>query len=147
MLVMEISLALVIIYLSIQHRKYVPVIFVLIQTPLFVWFEMTQGHKIAIESDLYIDRMSMIMVLIIGLVGSLICVYSLGYMKDFKENHKEEKDRRPWFFFLMFLFLSAMFGLVLSNNLVWLYFFWEITTLCSFFLIGFTKTREVEWSS
>jgi len=31
---------------------------------------------------------------------------------------------------------------VISNNLVWLYFFWEITTLCSFFLIGYTKTKE-----
>jgi ech hydrogenase subunit A len=42
----------------------------------------------------------------------------------------------------MFLFLSAMFGLVTSNNLAWLFFFWEVTTLCSFFLIGFTKTDE-----
>ncbi len=42
----------------------------------------------------------------------------------------------------MFLFLAAMFGIVVSNNLTWLYFFWEITTLCSFFLIGFTKTQE-----
>jgi ech hydrogenase subunit A len=63
-------------------------------------------------------------------------------MKDFQHHHAGEKDRRPWFFFLMFLFLSAMFGIVVSNNLVWLYFFWEITTLCSFFLIGYTKTEE-----
>ncbi len=35
-----------------------------------------------------------------------------------------------------------MFGLVTSNNLIWMYFFWEITSLCSFFLIGFTKTKE-----
>jgi ech hydrogenase subunit A len=43
---------------------------------------------------------------------------------------------------LLFLFLAAMYGIVFSNNLVWLFFFWEITTLCSFFLIGFTKTPE-----
>jgi ech hydrogenase subunit A len=42
----------------------------------------------------------------------------------------------------LFLFLAAMYGIVFSNNLVWLFFFWEITTLCSFFLIGFTKTPE-----
>jgi ech hydrogenase subunit A len=35
-----------------------------------------------------------------------------------------------------------MFGLVFSNNLLWVYFFWEITTLCSFLLIGYTKTEE-----
>jgi ech hydrogenase subunit A len=69
-------------------------------------------------------------------------VYALGYMKDFQHHHAGEKDRRPWFFFVMFLFLAAMFGLVTSNNLIWMYFFWEITSLSSFFLIGYTKTEE-----
>lgn len=142
MMVVEILLAAVIVFLSVKHKKYLPGLFVLIQTPLFVWFEMTQSHHIKVVSNLYIDRLSLIMVLVIGIVGSLICVYSLGYMKDFQHHHEGQKDRRPWFFFLMFLFLSAMFGLVMSNNLVWMYFFWEITTLCSFFLIGFTKTKE-----
>jgi ech hydrogenase subunit A len=63
-------------------------------------------------------------------------------MKDFQHHHADQPDRRPWFFFLMFLFLSAMFGIVLANNLIYMYFFWEITTLCSFFLIGYTKTDE-----
>ena len=80
--------------------------------------------------------------MIIGIIGSLICVYALGYMKDFHEHHKELQDRRNVFFFIMFVFLSAMFGLVFSNNLLWVYFFWEITTLCSFLLIGYTKTEE-----
>ena len=42
----------------------------------------------------------------------------------------------------MFVFISAMFGLVFSNNIIWVFFFWEITTLCSFLLIGYTKTEE-----
>jgi ech hydrogenase subunit A len=63
-------------------------------------------------------------------------------MKDFMHHHADEKDRRPLFFFLMFLFLAAMFGIVVCNNLIWMYFFWEITTLCSFFLIGYTRTPE-----
>ena len=42
----------------------------------------------------------------------------------------------------MFVFIAAMFGLVFSNNLNWLYFFWEITTLCSFLLIGYSGTGE-----
>jgi ech hydrogenase subunit A len=82
------------------------------------------------------------MVLIIGVIGTLICVYAVGYMRDFQHHHADQPDRRWWFFFLMFLFLSAMFGIVLSNNLIYMYFFWEITTLCSFFLIGYTKTDE-----
>jgi ech hydrogenase subunit A len=142
MMGIEICLAILIFYLGVKYKKYLACVLAAIQTPLLVWFELTIGHKIEVTNNIYVDRLSMIMVLIIGIIGTLICVYAIGYMKDFQHHHAGEKDRRPWFFFLMFLFLSAMFGIVVSNNLVWLYFFWEITTLCSFFLIGYTKTDE-----
>ncbi len=86
---------------------------------------------------MYVDRLSMIMVLDHWNYWLLITVYALGYMKDFQHHHAEEKDRRPWFFFVMFMFLGAMVGLVTSNNMIWMYFFWEITSLCSFWLIGY----------
>jgi len=134
----EIILAIVIIVLGIKHKRYLAPVFAVIQTPLMIWFELSKGHGIEVSHDMYIDRLSMIMVLIIGIVGSLICVYAIGYMKDFQKHQKKgAPDRRPWFFFLMFLFLSAMYGLVMSNNFIWLYFFWEVTSLCSFFLIGY----------
>lgn len=91
---------------------------------------------------MHVDSLSIIMVLILGIVGTGICVYALGYMKDFQAHHPEQKDRRPWFFALMFAFLSAMYNVVLSDNLCWIYTAWEVTTLCSFLLIGFTKTEE-----
>ena len=142
MMGIEIAIALFIFVLGIKYKKYLASVLVIIQAPIMIWFELNVGHKIEIQNDLFIDRFSIIMALIIGVIGSLICVYALGYMKDFQHHHHEQKDRRPLFFFLLFLFLSAMFGIVFSNNLVWLYFFWEITTLCSFLLIGFTKTQE-----
>lgn len=142
MMGIEICLAILIFYLGVKYKKYLACVLAAIQTPLLVWFELTVGHKIEVANNIYVDWLTMIMVLIIGIIGTLICVYAIGYMKDFQHHHAGEKDRRPWFFFLMFLFLSAMFGIVISNNLVWLYFFWEITTLCSFFLIGYTKTDE-----
>src|SRR5699024_11472079 len=43
---------------------------------------------------------------------------------------------------MLFLFLAAMFGLVLSQNLIWIYFFWEITSVISFLMIGYTRTEE-----
>ncbi len=142
MMGIEVCLALVVFYLGIKYKKYLASVLVAIQAPLMVWFELSIGHGIHVANNLYVDRLSIVMVLIIGIIGTLICWYALGYMKDFQHHHHDEPDRRPWFFFLMFLFLSAMFGIVVSNNLVWLYFFWEITTLCSFFLIGYTKTQE-----
>ena len=95
-----------------------------------------------VEHALYIDSFSVIMALIIGIIGSLICVYSVQYMKDYHHHHPEMKDRRRSFFFVMFLFLSAMFGVVFANNLVWLFLCWEVTTLCSFVMIGYPKTEE-----
>lgn len=142
MMGIEICLAILIFYLGIKYKKYLASVLVAIQAPIMVWFELSIGHEIHVANNIYVDRLSLVMVLIIGIIGTLITWYALGYMKDFQHHHHGEKDRRPWFFFLMFIFLSAMFGIVVSNNLVWLYFFWEITTLCSFFLIGFTKTQE-----
>ncbi|GHU65584.1 oxidoreductase [Clostridia bacterium] len=142
MLGIEVALAILIIGLGIKYKKILAILLSLISTPLLVWFELTKGHEIAVGDYISVDKFSLIMVLIIGVIGSAICVFSLGYMKDFSHHHSEGKDRRPFFFFMMFLFLAAMIGLVISNNMVWMFFFWEITTLCSFFLIGYTKTPE-----
>jgi ech hydrogenase subunit A len=83
------------------------------------------------------------MALINGIVGGGICLYALGYMREYHEvAHREVADRRPLFFGLLFIFMGAMFGIIFANNLVWLFLFWEITTLCSFLLIGYTQTEE-----
>ena len=68
-------------------------------------------------------------------------------MKGNHSHHKDAADRRPFFFSMLFLFLSAMFGLVLSQNLVWIYFFWEITSIISFLMIGYTRSEEAVHNS
>ena len=142
MTAVEVILAIVIFVLGVRYKKYLASLLAAVQAPLMVWFEFSTGEHIEVANALYVDRLSIVMALIIGVIGTLICVYALGYMKDFQHHAHGEADRRPWFFFLLFLFLAAMYGIVFSNNLVWLFFFLEITTLCSFFLIGFTKTPE-----
>jgi len=142
MFFIEMVIAVYILYLGITYRNYLITGLILLQSALMIYFEAAYAHTIDVSYTLFIDQFSIIMALIIGIIGSLICVYALGYMKDFHAHHKELQDRRNVFFFIMFVFLSAMFGLVFSNNLLWVYFFWEITTLCSFLLIGYTKTEE-----
>jgi|WetSurSiteA1Bulk_404760.scaffolds.fasta_scaffold02557_3 ech hydrogenase subunit A len=142
MFFIEIVIAVFILYLGVKYKNYLVVGLVLLLSAMMVYFEGVYAHTIDVRYSLFIDQFSIIMALIIGIIGSLICVYALAYMKDFHEHHKELQDRRNIFFFIMFVFLSAMFGLVFSNNLLWVYFFWEITTLCSFLLIGYTKTEE-----
>ena len=147
MLALDVAMAAFVIVVSLKHKRLLPNLLTLIQAPLLVWFELTEGHGIEVTSDIVIDRLAVIMILIIGIVGSLICVYAVAYMKDYHHHHTEYKDRTSYFISLMFLFLSAMFGIVISNNLVWMYFFWEVTTLCSFLLIGYTRTKEAVTNS
>lgn len=96
----------------------------------------------AVAHPLYTDSFSVLMALIIGIVGGLICIHAIRYMHDYQDHKPEVKDRRPAFYFMLFLFLAAMFGIVFSNDLRWLFFFWEVTTLCSFWMISYAETDE-----
>lgn len=121
--------------------------FAVAQAGLLIWFEATVGSNIVIEADFVFDQLTGIMILIIGIIGSLICWYSVSYMKYYHKKHTDYADRSAFFLSMMFIFLAAMFGLVLANNLLLLYFCWEVTTLCSFLLIGYTKTEEARKNS
>lgn len=142
MMAIDVGMAALIFTFAIRHKKPMAIVLTLIQMPLLFWFELTHGHAIEVQADIVIDRLAIIMALIIGVVGSLICVYTIAYMKDYHHHHTEYKDRTSYFLAMLFIFLSAMFGIVFSNNLIWMYFFWEVTTLCSFLLIGYTRTKE-----
>ena len=79
--------------------------------------------------DLRIDQLSMTFVLLITGVGTLIHVYSVGYMSH-------DHDRRRFFAYLN-LFVASMLLLVLANNYLLLYVGWEGVGLASYLLIGF----------
>lgn len=142
MLAAEVLLGAYLIKLAVQHKQPLTVLLVLAQLVVMVYFEISEGHHLPSTRELFLDQFSVIMALIVGIIGSLISVYALGYMKDYHEHHPEVQDRTPFFFFIIFVFLGAMFGVVFSNNLLWFYFFWEITTICSFLLIGYTRSKQ-----
>lgn len=141
MLIGELGMMGLILYFAFRYKKYYVALLSVVQTGLIAWLELTGGSKIE-GYHIRTDRLTVIMVLIVGIVGTLICVYAVGYMKDYEEHHTEIKDRRSFFFAMLFVFLGAMFGLVTSSNLTWIYFFWEITSLCSFLLIGYTQQEQ-----
>lgn len=139
----EVFITGLIVYLSFKYKKYYAAVLSVVQTALVLWLELSGNTEFEGEHYYIVaDRFTVVMVLIIGIVGSLICVYAAGYMRSYVTHHSEVKDRRSFFFSMLFVFLGAMFGLVFSGNMTWIYFFWEITSLCSFLLIGYTKTNE-----
>ena len=141
MLIVEIGIMGLVIYYGVKYKKYYVALLSVAQTGLIAWLELSGGSKIE-GTHIAADKLTIVMCLIIGVVGCLICVYAVGYMKDYHEHHTVYKDRRSFFFGMLFVFLGAMFGLVFSSNLTWIYFFWEITSICSFLLIGYNQTEE-----
>lgn len=138
----SVIVAAIVIFYSIKYRRFWVLALAAVQLIGTLIFEFGFAHNVDCMRGLYIDSLSLIMTLIIGLVGAGICIYSIGYMEDFQEEHKHEADRRPRFFALMFIFLAAMYAIIFCNNMIWLYAAWEITTVCSFLLIGYTRTEE-----
>ncbi|MBI2522577.1 MAG: NADH-quinone oxidoreductase subunit L [Bdellovibrio sp.] len=93
---------------------------------VYQWLEI---GNLQIPFELRIDRLSGVLVLIITGVGSLIHLYSIGYM-----SHEKCVGR---YFSYLNLFCFAMLLLVMGNNLPLLFFGWEGVGLCSYLLIGF----------
>ena len=141
--VVGVLIAAVILYFGVKYKNVLACVLAVVQVVGSLVFELMFAHGIEVQYGLYVDSLSLLMAFIIGVVGSGICVYALGYMEDFQAHEPAgAKDRRPTFFALMFLFLSAMYVIVFSNNMLWMFTGWEITTVCSFLLIGYTRTEE-----
>ena len=96
----------------------------------FEWIEVGDFEAAA---RLLVDPLSIVMVLVVTGVGTLIHIYSIGYM------HGEARYAR--FFSYMNLFAASMLLLVLADNLLLLYVGWEGVGLCSYLLIGFWFER------
>lgn len=85
--------------------------------------------------SLYVDGLSLLFALLITGIGVLVVLYSIYYLAD-----KHEKLNN--FYVYLLLFMGAMLGVVLSDNLVVLYVFWEITSISSALLISYWYQRE-----
>src|SRR6201989_1932376 len=97
---------------------------------LYSWIAV---GRLQVNLNLLVDQLSICFVLLITGVGSLIIIYSVGYMSH-------DRDRRR-FFGYMNLFLAAMLLLVLGDNYLVLYAGWEGVGLASYLLIGFWQYK------
>lgn len=84
---------------------------------------------INISIGLLMDSLTTVMLLVVTTVSLMVQIYSQGYM--------HEDPGYPRYFAWMSLFTASMLGLVMSNNLLFLYVFWEGVGLCSYLLMGF----------
>jgi len=103
-----------------------------ISAPKLIWIDIRGVFIVPLAFIL--DDLSRLMLLVVSGVGSLIHIYSLGYMRD-----DEGKSR---YFAALSLFMFAMLGIVLANNFVMMFIFWELVGFTSYVLIGHWFERD-----
>jgi len=139
-LILDLALLVYFLYAGLKYSNWLIIGLAALQLVPVAYFEFGLGGM-AVEPIIVVNELSIMMSLIISVVGSLIVVYALSYMDEHEHHLHIEKSKQPRFFFFMLLLLGAMHGLVFSNSLYWVYFFWEITTLCSYELIRHDGTE------
>ncbi len=91
------------------------------------------GNK-TIQLGLGIDNLAAIMLIVVNLISLLVHIFSVEYMKGDK--------RFPRFFAYLGVFTFSMLGIVIANNLLNIYIFWELVGLSSYLLIGFWYEKD-----
>ncbi len=90
--------------------------------------------SLGVNLQFRLDGLSQLFVLLISLFGVLVMLYSRGYMAD--------SPLLGRFYMYLTLFMVAMLGVVLSDNIFCLFLFWELTSITSYLLIGFNQERK-----
>ena len=141
---------LAVIWMPARIREYRPLLFAGVQLGAFIYLllqvpEVVHGASIqenypwipqlGIDLGFRLDGLSIIFALLITGIGVLVFLFSQTYMKAY--------PGRERFSTLLFLFSGSMLGVVLSENLVLMFVFWEFTTFLSFFLISFFHEKAL----
>jgi len=87
-----------------------------------------------ITFGIWVDQLTAVMLAVVSIVGTLVVVYSVGYM------HAEGERKRRYYAEIA-LFIGVMYGLILADNYLLMFIFWELVGLCSYLLIGFWKEK------
>ncbi len=101
----------------------------IVEHPLILSFPWFPAGQTVYQGGMIIDIPSAAMLIMVPSLITLISIYSIGYM--------EGDPRYSRFFAYMALFATGMLGLVIADNLLMFFIFWEIMGLCSYLLIGF----------
>ncbi len=97
----------------------------------FIWFSI---GNLTIKLGIGIDNLAAIMLIVVTLISFLVHLFSTVYMHDDK--------RFPRFYAYLGLFTFSMLGIVLANNLLNMYIFWELVGISSYLLIGFWYEKD-----
>jgi multicomponent Na+:H+ antiporter subunit A len=81
-----------------------------------------------------LDGHATLFLLLVSFIGGLICIYGAAYLKGEKQ--------LPRFFAILFLFMASMLGIILADDVILTFVFWELTSITSFLLVGYKHYDE-----
>jgi len=90
--------------------------------------------ELGVSWDLWVSPLSLLLGLLISGIGTLIVLYAAAYLGD--------SAKAPRFFGALFLFMAAMLGMALTENLIVFFVFWELTSVASYLLIGYYHEKD-----
>jgi multicomponent Na+:H+ antiporter subunit A len=90
--------------------------------------------SLGIKFSFFLDGLSRLFAILISAVGAVVLIYSGGYLAGHPDLGR--------FYAYLLMFMGSMLGLVLADNLITLFMFWELTSFSSYLLIGFDHNRE-----
>ncbi len=96
---------------------------------VLVSYQLIPGISFILQAD----KLAIFMAIVSSFIGAIIILYSIGYISHY-ENQNE-------YYMMVVLFLGSMMGLIFSGNLIFLFLFWEITTIACWRLIGFFRGK------
>jgi len=138
---LEIFVVAVILFIGFKTKSFFLSLMAIAQLGLVLYGKYFPREEMVGGAQFIIDPLSIILVLVISVIGSLIVIYAIGYMEKHDHHAPSTAASNGRFFFFLIAFLGFMNGLVLANDLTWFSLFWELTTLCSFMLISHDGTE------
>ncbi|BAO80843.1 NADH:ubiquinone oxidoreductase subunit 5 chain L [Serpentinimonas raichei] len=116
-------------YVLIPLLAFACVLWIAVTQPLPLDITLPWIPALGVELDFHIDGLTLLMLLLITGIGTAVFIYAGGYLAGHPQQNR--------LFILLTLFMFAMIGTVMADNLIVLFLFWEATSLLSFLLVGF----------
>ncbi|MGE5237102.1 MAG: hydrogenase 4 subunit D [Acidobacteriota bacterium] len=90
----------------------------------------------------FLDPLASVLLLVVAVIGFLTVLYSTRYLSTRNREHPVEEREQPRYYFWLLGFVASMAGVALSPNFLQMFFFWELTTVCSWALISYRRDAK-----
>lgn len=104
--------------------------------------DLPWSGTLGLRWHLELDGLARMYALLATGIGLMVVVYASSYVPRHLEHHDRNLDEAPRFYGFLLLFMAAMVGLVMAQDVVLIFLFWDLTAISSFFLIGYDRESE-----